>query len=71
MFKNQISKKGMYEAPEDKEVDILLYAAQSIKKEEEIDILEYMNWLPFLGFILLLKDTLTGYKLRIKPAIKI
>ena len=73
MFKDQILKKGMYKAPEDLEIDILLYAAENIKNEEEIDIelSDYLSWLPCVGTLLLMRDLLSGQKIRISPVLEI
>ena len=69
MFKDQLLKKGMHKAPDDLEIDILLYAAESIKKEEmpETELSDYLGWLPFVGTLLLLRDLLSGQKIRISP----
>ena len=73
MFKNQISKKGMYEAPEDKEVDILLYAAENIKNvdESETELSDYISWLPCVSTLLIIRDFFSGQKIRISPVFEI
>ena len=73
MFKDQILKKGMHKAPDNLEIDILLYAAENIEneKESEIEISDYLNWLPFAGTLLLMRDLLSGQKIRISPVIEI
>jgi leucyl aminopeptidase len=42
MFKDQILKKGMHKAPEELEIDILLYAAENIETEETKEMLWQM-----------------------------
>ena len=73
MFKDQILKKGIIKAPDDLEIDILLYAAENIENEEtpETDLSDYLNWLPFAGTLLLMKDLLSGQKIRISPVLEI
>jgi len=71
MLKNKIAKTGLYEAPENLEIQILLHASDKLNREEETSVLDYISWLPFVGIILLLKDIITGEKLRIKPIIEI
>lgn len=72
MFKAEIYKKGMLTAPDEVEIDILLYAVEKVQPEEENDDWEsYLKWLPFAGIMLLLKDWLEGYKLSVKPMMKI
>ncbi|MDA3813101.1 MAG: hypothetical protein PF570_02490 [Candidatus Cloacimonetes bacterium] len=73
MFKDQILKKGMHKAPEELEIDILLYAAENIETEEtkEIELSDYLSWLPCVGTLLLLRDFFSGEKIRISPVLKI
>ncbi|RLC53375.1 MAG: hypothetical protein DRH79_03710 [Candidatus Cloacimonadota bacterium] len=71
MLKDQILRKGLISAPEKLEIDVILYAAQELNKEEETDILENLSWLPFAGSLLIIRDLLTGQKFRIVPEIKI
>lgn len=72
MFKDQILKKGMHKAPEDLEIDILLFAADNIESEEtETELSDYLSWLPLAGTLLLIRDLLTGQKIRISPVIEI
>jgi len=72
MFKDQILKKGMHKAPDDLEIDILLYAAENIENEEaETELIDYLSWLPLAGTLLLMRDLLTGQKVRISPVIEI
>ncbi len=71
MFKDQIYKKGLHNAPEELEIDVLLYAAQNLPKEEEPELFEFLSWLPFTGFLLLLRDYLQGYRLKLRPLVKI
>jgi len=73
MFKDQISEKGMYKAPNDLEINILLYAAENIENEEkpETELSDYLSWLPFVGTLLLMKDILSGQKIRISPVLEI
>ncbi len=47
MLKDQILRKGLISAPEKLEIDVILYAAQELNKEEETDILENLSWLHF------------------------
>lgn len=72
MFKEQILRRGLQKAPENLEVDILLYAADKIEKDEnEIELSNYLSWLPFVGTLLLVKDIISGQKVRISPIIEI
>ncbi len=73
MFRDQILKKGMHKAPDELEIDILLYAAENIENEEEAktELSDYLSWLPLAGTLLLIRDLLTGQKIRISPAIEI
>ena len=73
MFKDQILEKGMHKAPDDLEINILLYAAENIKNEEEpeTELSDYLSWLPFAGTLLLLRDILSGQKIRISPVLEI
>ena len=71
MLKNKIAEIGLHKAPENLEIQILLHASQKLNREEETDVFEYISWLPFVGILLLLKDFITGEKLRIKPIIEI
>ncbi|MCK5051388.1 MAG: hypothetical protein KAS53_06610 [Candidatus Cloacimonetes bacterium] len=73
MFKDQILKKGMHKAPDELEIDILLYAAENIEIEEEseTELSDYLSWLPLAGTLLLMRDLLTGQKIRISPVIEI
>jgi len=72
MFKDQILKKGMHKAPDDLEINILLYAAENIENEEaETELIDYLSWLPLAGTLLLMRDLLTGQKVRISPVIEI
>ena len=72
MFKEQILRRGLQKAPEDLEVDILLYAADKIEKDEsEIELSNYLSWLPFVGTLLLVKDFISGQKIRISPSLEI
>ena len=73
MFKDQILKKGMHKAPEDLEIDILLYAAENIENEKmlETELSDYLGWLPLAGTLLLLRDLLSGQKIRISPVLEI
>ncbi len=73
MFKDQILKKGMHKAPEELEIDILLYAAENIENEEipESELSDYLSWLPFAGTLLLMRDLLSGQKIRISPVFEI
>ena len=73
MFRDQIVKKGMHKAPDELEIDILLYAAENIenKEEAETELSDYLGWLPLAGTLLLMRDLLTGQKIRISPVIEI
>ena len=73
MFKKQIYIKGLYKAPEELEVKILLQAVEKMNLSEETDDswLNYVNWIPFLGVFVLLKDLLTCKKLTIRPILTI
>ena len=73
MFKDQILEKGMHKAPDDLEIDILLYAAENIKNEEipETELSDYLSWLPFVSTLLLMRDLLSGQKIRISPVLEI
>ena len=72
MFRDQILKKGIHKAPEELEIDILLYAAENIENEEvETELIDYLSWLPLAGTLLLMRDLLTGQKIRISPVIEI
>ena len=72
MFKDQILRRGLQKAPEDLEVDILLYAADRIEKDEsELELSDYLAWLPFVGTLLLVKDFISGQKIRISPSLEI
>lgn len=73
MLKNQIYKKALYQAPDELEVKILLQAAEKLNFSEEADDswLNYVNWIPFLGFFVLLKDLLTYKKITIRPTFSI
>ncbi len=73
MFKKQIYIKGLYKAPEELEVKILLQAAEKLNLSEETDDswLNYVNWIPFLGFFILIRDLIEGSRLTISPAIEI
>ncbi|MDO9576913.1 MAG: hypothetical protein Q7J16_03430 [Candidatus Cloacimonadales bacterium] len=71
MFKDQIYKKGLHKAPEELEIDVLLYAAQNIEKQEEPDLSSYFSWLPLAGFLFLLQDIFSGHKVRIRPELQI
>ena len=71
MFKDQIYNKGLHKAPDDREIDVLLYAAQNIEKEEEQEIEDYLSWLPIMGDLFLLRDYLQGYRLKWRPLVKI
>jgi len=69
MFKNQIYKKALYQAPDELEIKILLHAAEKINfsKETENNWLDYAGWIPFLGFFLLLKDLIKNNRFTISP----
>ncbi len=73
MFKKQIYIKGLYKAPEELEVKILLQAAEKLNLSEEADDswLNYVNWIPFIGSFLLFKNLLVGQRFTISPTIKI
>ncbi|MBC8415156.1 MAG: hypothetical protein H8E11_01865 [Candidatus Cloacimonetes bacterium] len=72
MLENQIYKKALYQAPDKLEVQILLQAAEKLNfSEEENDWLEIVNWIPFLGFFILIRDLIKGNRFTISPAIKI
>lgn len=72
MFKDQIVKKGMHKAPEDMEIDILLYAAENIESEEtETELSDYLSWLPCVGTLFLLRDLFSEQKIRIDPVLEI
>ncbi len=73
MFRDQILTKGMHKAPDDLEINILLYAAENIKNENEpeAELSDYLSWLPFVGTLLLLRDLLSGQKVRISPVLEI
>ena len=63
----------MQKAPDDLEVNILLYAAENIKNEEEpeTELSDYLSWLPGVSTLFLLRDLLSGQKIRINPIIEI
>jgi len=69
MFKNQIYKKALYQAPDELEMKILLHAAEKINFSEETENnwLDYAEWIPFLGFFLLLKDLIKNNRFTISP----
>ena len=72
MFRDQILKQGMHKAPDELEIDILLYAAENIENEAtETELIDYLSWLPLAGTLLLVRDLLTGQKIRISPVIEI
>ncbi|MCF7793842.1 MAG: hypothetical protein K9N09_04865 [Candidatus Cloacimonetes bacterium] len=72
MFKDEIYKKGMLQAPEDQEIDLLLYAAEKVQPEAENEAWEdYLKWLPFAELMLLIKDWMEGYKISVRPIMKI
>ena len=72
MFRDQILKQGMHKAPDELEIDILLYAAENIENEAtETELIDYLSWLPLAGTLLLIRDLLTGQKIRISPVIEI
>jgi hypothetical protein len=73
MFKKQIYIKGLYKAPEELEVKILLQAVEKLNLSEETDDswLNYTNWIPCLGFFILLRDLIKGSRFTIIPAIEI
>jgi len=72
MFKDQILKEGLQKAPEDLEVNILLYAAEKIEKDEnEVEFSDYLSWLPFVSTLLLIRDFISGQKIRISPILEI
>ena len=73
MFKDQILEKGMCKAPEDLEIDILLYAAENIEIEDEpeTEFSDFLSWLPFVSTLLLMRDILSGQKVRISPVLEI
>jgi hypothetical protein len=73
MFRKQILFKGLYKAPEDLEVKILLQAAEKLNLSEEADDswLNYLNLIPCLGFFILLRDLIKGNKFTISPAIEV
>ncbi|MBT3754697.1 MAG: hypothetical protein HOK80_09315 [Candidatus Cloacimonetes bacterium] len=73
MFKDQILKKGMQKAPDDLEIDVLLYAAENIEieNEPETELSDYLSWLPGVSTLFLLRDLLSGQKIRINPIIEI
>lgn len=71
MMKKKIDKFGLYQAPEKFEVEILLHASQNISHEPETEVWEYFSWLPLVGLMLILRDFLTGSKVRISPEIKL
>jgi hypothetical protein len=61
MFKDQILKKGMHKAPEELETE----------ETKEIELSDYLSWLPCVGTLLLLRDFFSGEKIRISPVLKI
>ena len=69
MFKNQIYKKALYPAPDELEMKILLHAAEKINFSEDTDNswLEIANWIPFLGFLILVRDLIKGNRFTISP----
>ena len=73
MFKDQIFKNGMHEAPEDNEINILLYAAENIKIEDEseTELSNYLSWLPCVGTLFIIRDFFSGQKIRISPVFEI
>jgi len=73
MFKDQILKNGIHKAPDELEVEILLYAAEKIDNEKmpETELSDYLSWLPFVGTLLLLRDLLSGQKIRISLVLEI
>jgi hypothetical protein len=73
MLKDQILKLGMQKAPDDLELDILLYAAENMEMEDEpeTELSDYLSWVPLAGTLLLLKDLFTGQKIKISPVIEI
>lgn len=73
MFKNQVYKKALYRAPDELKEKIFLQAAEKMNfsEETESDWLEYANWIPLLGFFILLRNLLTGNKLSISPTLTI
>lgn len=71
MPEKQIYKKGLLPAPDYLEIDILLYASQKIEIEDEAVIEDYLNWLPLLGSLFLLRDFLKGYRFKLRPILKI
>jgi len=71
MPEKQIYQKGLLPAPEYLEIDILLYASQKMETEDETVIEDYLNWLPLPGSLFLLRDYLNGYRLELRPILKI
>ena len=73
MFKDQILNKGIHRAPDDLEIDILLYAAENVEivDEPETEFSDFLSWLPFVSTILLMRDILSGKKVRISPVLEI
>ena len=73
MFKKQIYIKGLYKAPEELGVKILLQAAGKLNLSEETNDswLNYVNWIPFLGFFILIRDLVKGNRFTISPVIEI
>ena len=73
MFKKQIYKKGLYKAPEELEVKILMQAAEKLTLSEETSYswLDFAGWIPFIGLFLMLRNLLAGQRFTISPTIKI
>ena len=69
MLKNQIYKKALYQAPDELEVKILLQAAEKLdfSEDAENDLLEVANWIPLLGFFILIRDLIKGNRITISP----
>ena len=72
MFKDQILRRGLQKVQEDLEVNILLYAAEKIEKDESgIELSNYLSWLPLAGTLFLIRDFMSGQKVRISPILEI
>lgn len=70
MPETQIYQKGLLQAPENLEMDILLYACNKLETED-LEIESYLSRLPLVGSLFLLRDYLNGYRLELRPILKI
>ena len=70
-MRNIIREKGLIKAPVHFEKSILSYAEKRliVKEENEDEIRQYLEWLPFSFLMFIIRDIVKGKEIQLRPVI--